>query len=396
MAERIRTEQTRRSPRPLWLRGAAVVADLLLLGLLLAMDFELGVRLLPPDPGIDAIGGSLATALVAVIAAVIALLRRVLPPRATVGTILALSLLASLLALFTDHLSPSLTEAAALLVATAVGIRAERSPRGAIVVAAGTLLAVLAAVLLRLAPDATATLLGIVVWGCAVTAGIAARHLRSTRETALEDARRAERMELARELHDVVAHQVSGIIVQAQAANAVASGDAERAAAAFSAIEAAGAEALSGMRRMVGAIRDDAEHAAPLTVPYGLADVPALVDSFDPSRERTLLTLEATDDALPSGLGESAYLIIREALTNVRRHAPGGRTRIDVRRIGSELVLEIRNDGVRHPPRGPRTTGYGLTGIAERVAMLGGRLDAGPDAPGTWTVRAHLPTGAAR
>lgn len=364
--------------------------------LLLAMDFEIGVRFMPPDLGIEAIGGALATALVSVIAAAIALLRRMLPPRATVATILSLSLLASMLAAFTGHISPSLTEATAVLVATVVGIRSEPSPRGAIVVGAGTLLAVLAAVLLRLGPDVTATLLGIVVWGGAVTAGIAARHVRSKREAALEDARRAERMELARELHDVVAHQVSGIVVQAQAANAVARTDSERAAAAFSAIEAAGSEALSGMRRMVGAIRDEADHPVPLTVPYSLADIPALVDSFDPGRERTTLTLDAADASLPAGLGESAYRIVREALTNVRRHAPGGRTRVDVRRVGAELVLEIRNDGVREHASGQRTTGYGLAGIAERVAMLDGSLHAGPDAPGTWSVRACLPTGAAR
>lgn len=394
MVDTAEGERTRRPPRPLWLRSASVVAELLLLLLLLAMDFELGVRLLPPDPGIEAIGGALVTALVAVIAAAIALLRRMLPPRATVATILSLSLLASVLAAFADHLSPSLTEAAAVLVATVVGIRSEPSSRGAVVVGAGTLLAVLAAVLLRREPDVTAALLGILVWSCAVTAGIAVRHIRSKREAALEDARRAERMELARELHDVVAHQVSGIIVQAQAANAVASTDAERAAAAFSAIEAAGSEALAGMRRMVGAIRDEADHPAPLTVPYGLADIPALMDSFDPGRERTTLAIDTTDASLPAGLGESAYRIVREALTNVRRHAPGGRTRVDVRRIGTDLVLEVRNDGVRPHSRGHRTTGYGLTGIAERVAMLGGSLDAGPDAPGTWTVRARLPTAA--
>ncbi|MFC7464178.1 histidine kinase [Brachybacterium sp. GCM10030252] len=303
MVDIIEGWQVRRASRPVWMRPVSVVVELLLLMLLLAMDFELGVRFMPPDPGIEAIAGALATALVAFIAAAIALLRWLLPPRATVVTILSLSLLASLLAAFTGHLAPSVTEAAALLVATVVGMRRESSPRGAVVIGAATLLAVLAGVLLRLEPDATSALLGIVLWGCAATAGIAARHVRSTRQAALDDARRAERLELARELHDVVAHQVSGIVVQAQAANAVARTDSERAAAAFSAIEEAGSEALSGMRRMVGAIRDESAHPAPLSVPYGLADIPALVDSFDPGRERTTLTLDAADASLSRGSG---------------------------------------------------------------------------------------------
>lgn len=385
----------RRTPRSAWLRVAAVTAELLLLILLLAIDFELGMRFVPSDPGAEVIGGALATALVAVVAAVLALLRRVLPPRATAMTILALSLFASVLAAFTGHVSVSLTETAAVLVAVVVGVRSEPSPRGAFAIGAGALFAVLASVLLRLGADATTVLLGVLVWGCAAAAGIAARHVRSRRESAIEEARRAERRELARELHDVVAHQVSGIVVQAQAAIAVAHKDPERATEALTAIEEAGSEALTGMRRMVGAIRDGAEQGAPLAVPYGLADILALVDRFDPGRERTTLVFEATDAGLPAGIGESAYRIVREALTNVRRHAPGALTGVTVRRHGTDLLLEIRNDGARERGSGRGTIGYGLTGMRERVALLGGTLEVGPETPGSWRVRALLPVGAA-
>jgi signal transduction histidine kinase len=386
----------RRMPRSRWLRAGAVAGEVSLLVLLLAMDFELGTRSMPSHPDTATIAGALATALVAVVVAALALLRRVLPPRATVSTILALSLCTSVVAVFTDHLSPSLTEIAAVLVAAVVGIRSELRPRGAIAVGGAALVVVLAAVLLRFEADVTAALLGVLVWGCAPAAGIAARYVRSKRESALVDARRAERMELARELHDVVAQQVSGMVVQAQAAITVAGKDPDRATEALSAIESAGSEALSGMRRMVATIRDEGEPDSSRTVQYGLDDIPTLVDRFDPGRERTTLSLRTTDGSLPAEVAESAYRIVREALTNVQSHAPGARTCVTVHEMAGDLHLAIRNDGVGEGDVAQEAAGYGLTGITERAAMLGGTLQAGPDGPGTWSVRASLPTGAAR
>lgn len=362
--------------------------------LLLAADFELGIHSLPPDPGITETVGALTTAIVAVITAALALARRVLPDRATAVTILGLSVLASVLSAGTGHISMSLTETAAIVVATAVGIRGEPSTRGVVVVGVGALLVPLAAGLFRIGADVTIALLAVVVWGCAVAAGIAARHLRTRRESALESARRTERMELARELHDVVAHQVSGIVVQAQGAIIVARTDPERAADALADIESAGAEALAGMHRMIGAIREESD--SPLTVPYSLADIPSLVDSFDADRERTTLRLEVSDAQLSAGIAESAYRVVREALTNVRRHAPQASTAVDVRLIGTDLVLEIHNDGVGKGAADRGARGFGLTGMAERVTALGGTLRAGPEQPGTWTVHVCLPAGAAR
>ena len=380
-----------RPSRTGWTRTVAATAELLLLMLLLTVDFELGVRLMSPEPGIETIGGALTTMLVALIAAALAFARRALPPRVVVATVFSVSLLASLVSVSTGHISLSLTETAAFVVATMVGVRSEPSPRGATVVGAAALTVPLAAVLLRVEVDASVVLLAVLVWGCAVTAGTAGRYIRSKRESALEVARRAERMELARELHDVVAHQVTGIVVQAQAAVVVARNDPQRVTEAFSAIEAAGTEALSGMRRMVGAIRDEADRDAPLAVSYRLADVSELVDKFDPGRERTTLELEATDAAIPTGIGESAYRVVREALTNVRRHAPHGSTQVSVRVIGSDLVLEVSNDGVRARSVNRGSRGFGLTGMKERVTALGGTMRAGEDASGTWTVRASLP-----
>jgi signal transduction histidine kinase len=384
-------ERQWRAPRSGWMRTLATTAELLVLALLLAVDFELGVRFMGPEARIETIGGALTTALVALITAALGLARRALNPRVVVAAVFSVSLLASAASALTGLVSLSLTEAAAFVVATMVGVRGEPSPRGAAVVGAAALAVPLAAVLLRGDVDANVVLLAVLVWGCAVTVGTAGRYIRSRRESAVEVARRTERMELARELHDVVAHQVTGIVVQAQAAIVVARTDPQRVTEAFSAIEAAGTEALSGMRRMVGAIRDEADHPAPLSVAYTLADISELVDKFDPGRERTTLELEATDASLPPGVGESAYRIIREALTNVRRHAPGGSTQVSVRVIGPDLVLQISNDGVQARSVNRGSKGFGLTGMEERVTALGGTMLAGEDEPGRWIVRAALP-----
>jgi len=391
--EAIGDEMERRGSRSDRIRIAVRAAEFLVLALLLVIDFEVGAR--ASDSGDEALVGALATAFVAVAVAVLTLARRRMPTPVVVAAVFAVSVLASVVSVAVGSPSLSLTETAALVVITVFGVRGS-SARGAIVVSAAALVVAASAVLLRVEFDATVVLLAALIWVCAVTGGIATRYLRMRRETAEDEARRAERMELARELHDVVAHQVTGIVVQAQAAIAVAHTDPARAAEAFSAIESAGTEALSGMRRMVGAIRDDADRDSPLTVPYGLDDIPGLVDRFDPGRERTTLRLDAPSAPMPPGVGESAYRVVREALTNVHRHAPEAITRVSVRVIDAELVLEIDNDGVRSRPIDGGSGGFGLTGMRERVAALGGRMRAGAEEAGTWTVWVALPMDAAR
>src|SRR5699024_7169905 len=155
------------------------------------------------------------------------------------------------------------------------------STPGILVTGAAALTVGLLAVLLRIGSAPTVVSLALLVWACAIAVGLAGRQLRRRRERAEEDHRRAERLELARELHDVVAHQVGGIVVQAQAATAVPALDPGRAAEVFTAIESAGLEALEGMRRMVGAIREESAEDASPTVPYGLGDIPGLVEAVD-------------------------------------------------------------------------------------------------------------------
>ncbi|WP_193103561.1 sensor histidine kinase [Brachybacterium sp. FME24] len=371
--------------------AASKTAELLVLALLLMVDFELGVRFLPAELAATDIAGALATALVATVAAVLALARRRMPARVAVATAFAVSLLASVVSVSGGSLTLSVTETAALLVLTVFGVRGESSARGAVLVGAAALVVSLAAVLLRLDGDATAVLLALLVWGCMIAGGVAGRHVRMRREHEAETHRRSERMELARELHDVVAHQVSGIVVQAQAAIAVDRTDPEQLAEAFSAIESAGTEALSGMRRMVGAIRDESDRDDPLIVPYGLADVPALIDRFDPERKHTTLDLQDNRSPVPPGVGETAYRVVREALTNVRRHAPEGTTRVSVREVDGELALDISNDGVRARPVEPDSKGFGLMGMAERVTTLGGTMRAGAHGSDCWRVQVTLP-----
>lgn len=377
------------------LKAAPKIAEFAALALLLVVDFELAARLaVVPEtgPADGLIAGALATAFVTLVVAALALARGRLPVVVTVASAFAVSLLGSGVAASAGFPWLSLTESAALVVLTVFGVRAA-SLRGAIAVGASALVVALAITLLRIGVYETAILLAVLVWGCAVIGGVAGRFVRLRRESALEAARRAERLELARELHDVVAHQVTGIVVQAQAALAVARADPERTTEALTAIEAAGTEALAGMRRMVGAIRDERTDGepAPVTVSYGLVDIPTLVDRFDPGHERTTLHLEDADAPLPPGVGESAYRVVREALTNARKHAPEGTTAVSVRVVDAELLLEIENDGVRAGTREEGPAGFGLTGLSERVTALGGAMRAGADTPDTWTVSVALP-----
>ena len=384
-------------PRRAWARAIATAAEVVVLGALLMVDFEIGSRAVSAITDDDIVVGAVATAFVAIIVAVLAFVRRMARTSVVVAAGFAVSLAASVVAVWLPPPTLSLTEGTALVVLTVSGVRAASS-RGAIVVGAAALAVGAAAlavgagiVLLRVEFDAAAILLVLLVWGAALASGIVGRYRAQRRESAVEEARRAERMELARELHDVVAHQVTGIVVQAQAAIAVARTDPARATEGLAAIESAGSEALAGMRRMVGAMRNETDRAAPLTVSYEISDIPALVKRFDPEGERATLQLDDLADPLPPGVAESAYRVVREALTNVRRHAPEGTTHVSVRVIDAELVIVVTNDGVRVRASDPRTAGFGLTGMAERVAALGGTMHAGPDEPGSWTVRAALP-----
>jgi signal transduction histidine kinase len=217
------------------------------------------------------------------------------------------------------------------------------------------------------------------------------------RAMAVEQARRAQRLLLARDLHDFVAHDVSGIVAQAQAARFVAGSHADAATAALERIEAAGLAALTTMDRVVRMLHDpDGVTAEP---PPTLDDLPDIVERFR-STGHIDVRLDLTPDAasVPRQAAATAHRVVMEALTNVRRHAPAA-TRVDVSVTGDDSGIEVRvrNDALGTRSRRLRRAepgGHGLQGLAERVTADGGTLTAGPTGHG-WEVVARIPGRAA-
>ncbi|WP_229073567.1 sensor histidine kinase [Actinoplanes sp. DH11] len=206
----------------------------------------------------------------------------------------------------------------------------------------------------------------------------------------LERARRAvleERARIAREMHDVVAHHMSMIAVQAETAPYRVADLPEAARAEFTGIAGAAREALTDMRRLLGVLRAEQEQAPTAPQPgYGqIADLVATA-----RRAGLPVTGELPDIAgLPEAVGLTAYRIVQEALANAARHAPGGPVRLDARAEAGRLELRVHNRLTRENTA--HTDGHGLVGMRERVALLGGELDAGPDGDGGYQVTARIP-----
>lgn len=385
----------RRRPSGLAVRRAVVsVAEVAAVGLLLFVDFGLSAYFTQGKSETDIILAGASTFSVAIVVAVLALCRRVFSVAVTVAAAFAVSAAASVASAIIGTPGLSMTEVVALGVLTLYGVQ-HATQRGALVIAGAALAVSIGFAALRIGVEAIPLLLAVLAWGCAIAAGSVARSLRGRRDLAVEGARRIERMELARELHDVVAHQVTGIVVQAQAAIIVAQKNPDHAGRALAAIEAAGTEALSGMRRMVGALRETTEYEGPvLTVPLGIQDVAAMVERFDPSGEQVRLRLDLSLRTLPAGVGETAYRVVRESLTNVRRHAHASSSaEVSIRSGDAQLEITVRNDGVRYRTDvSSASNGFGIVGMRERVTALNGTLEAGPDKLDSWLVRVVLPT----
>jgi signal transduction histidine kinase len=202
-----------------------------------------------------------------------------------------------------------------------------------------------------------------------------------------------ERARIARELHDVIAHSVSVMLLQSGSARMSLRRAPERAQEALEILETTGRQAMAEMRNLVGILRPR-ESADELLPAPGLDALPALEETMRRSGLDVTVQVQGDPRSLPPGLELSAYRIVQEALTNALKHA--GRTRVCavVAVDAAELRLRITNDPPREPPAPlSQGGGHGAVGMRERVGLYGGRLEAGPRPDGGYLVEAHLPLG---
>jgi signal transduction histidine kinase len=211
-----------------------------------------------------------------------------------------------------------------------------------------------------------------------------------------EAALRSERTRIARELHDVVAHSVSVMVVQAGAARQVVRSKPDRATEALLAVEECGREAMGELRHLLGLLTEPG--SIPLAPQPGLDGVPLLVDRIRAAGLPVSLLVEGATRHLPPGVGLAAYRIVQEALTNALKHS-GAATSVVVRYGDNVLELSIVDEGpvstgqARDDWALSEGTGQGLMGMRERVALYGGSLEAGPRPGGGYAVHARIPTG---
>jgi signal transduction histidine kinase len=207
-----------------------------------------------------------------------------------------------------------------------------------------------------------------------------------------EQARRAlleERSRIARELHDVVAHHMSMIAVQAETAPYRLHGLSQEARDDFAGLSATAREALTEMRRLLGVLRGDEQQAERAPQP-GLARLGELVDGARRAGLPVRLTVSGQPRTLPASVDLSAYRIVQEALSNAVQHARGAQVEVELRWRPAAVEVAVTDDG-RGAAGAPPAGGHGLLGMSERVAMLGGSLEVGPRPEGGFQVRAALP-----
>jgi signal transduction histidine kinase len=364
-------------------QGAEIVL-LAFLAFLVVLDIGLATTAGSDLDGLVPLSGAVTVAAVA--------LRRRGVEQATAVAV-SCSLVVSLLT-FDRGVHPSAADAAGLLVLTVLVARLVARPE-VVLYLLGILLALEGNALRPDAYRVSPVFLLTVLFVLALSFGGYLRWLDLQRAQAAVTARRDERLDLARELHDLVAHYVTGIVVQAQAGQLVAEQRPEAARDALVRIERAGTDALTAMRRMVGSLRSDTTRGD-TEPPAGSAGLEDLVDEHNAAGIPTRLRLVGIDaDALPPEVGAAVHRIVLESLTNVRRHSVDV-TQVDVElaRRGDTVEVVVRDDGREAHLRSFRSPGYGLVGMSERAAALGGTLTAGP-APdgrgGGWQVVASLP-----
>ncbi len=247
-----------------------------------------------------------------------------------------------------------------------------------------------------LVADAGPLLVGLVLLAGSWTIGRAVRERRRFAErSAIQLAERAvteERLRIARDLHDIVAHGLSIIVVKAATANHVAEARPDEARHALAVIESTGRSALAEMRRMLDVLRDEdpASETPDLAPAPGLDQLPALVERVATAGVRVDLSLSGTED-VPEGVALSVYRIVQEALTNVVKHAAPAHCQVVVSTAGETVVVEVEDDGERAGISDLAGPGHGLLGMRQRVHALGGELSAGPAGRRGFRVVARIP-----
>jgi len=219
-----------------------------------------------------------------------------------------------------------------------------------------------------------------------------AARLEADQRAATARAADAERARIARELHDVIAHNVTVMVVQAAAAQRVLERDPDQAQASLATIESTGREALTEMRRLLGILR--AGEPGESDPQPSLAHLPDLIEEMRTAGLPVELAVEGVPRELPRGVDLSAYRVVQEALTNALRHAGRTTTHVLVRYLGDTIELQIVDEGRRAGAAVPRpdpASGHGLVGMHERVALVRGELEAGPRPEGGFRVLARLP-----
>ncbi|GKQ39405.1 sensor histidine kinase [Streptomyces sp. A012304] len=216
------------------------------------------------------------------------------------------------------------------------------------------------------------------------------------RTVAVSDSRRSERLAIAADLHDFVAHHVTGILVQTQVARMMATTQPQDLDPVLACIERAATEALASMRRTVGVLRETGPDAADRRPVGDLAGITGLLDGFAaPGQRVTLHSDPGLSPDLPHEVQAAAFRVVQEALTNIRRHAAdAAHIEVRLREDADRLEVSVADDGRggTQLPAAAHGGGFGLVGLEERVTALGGALNAGPRDGGGWEVRAAFPT----
>ena len=240
------------------------------------------------------------------------------------------------------------------------------------------------------------TSVGAILAAIPLLMGAIVRARRSSRTELAQQARRlegerallTERQRIARELHDIVAHHMSVIAIQAEAGPRKVADPPPELVESFADIRASALSGLDELRRLLGVMRSSGAGTAPQP---GLAELDGLLDSARSGGVRVTSSVSGPARALPQGIDLSAYRILQEALSNAMRHAPGSTVLVELTYAPSALVIKVHNDAYAAQDGDGDAAGHGLIGMRERAGMLGGHLEAGPTEDGGFLVTAVLP-----